>query len=96
MTFKPSNNSSTGNHACFGCAARLGRRTHFFALKLLTAQRSNEGSRAALAPGAVRLKEMHRVAMPERVASDWPNGRVGDIQASLTRRRRLAAGLTVG
>ena len=36
------------------------RRTDFFALKSLTAQRSSEGSRAALAPGAVP-KEMHRV-----------------------------------
>ena len=55
-----------------------GRKTDFFALKSLTAQRSNESSRAALAPGPVRPKEMHRVAMPERAAPDWlTNGRVG-------------------
>src|SRR5436190_18013777 len=58
-----------------------GRRTDFFALKSLTAQRSNESSRAALAPGTVRPKEMHRVARPERAPPDWPNGRVRDIRA---------------
>jgi len=67
------------------------RRTDFFALTLLTVQRSNEGSRAALAPGAVRPKEMHRLAIPERAAPDWANGQVSDTQASLTRRGRLAA-----
>ena len=55
------------------------RRAEFLALKSLTGQRSNAGSRAALAPGALRKKEMHHVTRPERAVSDWPNGRVHDI-----------------
>jgi hypothetical protein len=54
-------------------------RDRFLRTEIMTAQRSNEGSRAALAPGTVRPKEMHRVAMLERAAPDWPNSLLKDV-----------------
>ena len=62
----------------------------------MTAQWSNEGSRVALAPGSLRPKEMHRAAMPERAAPDWPDERANDLQSSLTRRGRRVVRFTVG